>query len=53
MEGMREVNRKRAAIALLLLAVFVLGIPSLPLRPYHLLFWAIALLIEVLILYRL
>lgn len=48
-----KVNRKKAAIALLLSAAFVLGVPSLPLRPYHLLFWAIALLIEILILFLL
>lgn len=53
MERMTKVNRKKAAIALSLSAVFVLGIPSLPLRPYHLLIWAIALLIEVVVLFLL
>jgi len=47
---MRRLNYKKAAIALFLSAAFVLGIPSLPLRSYHLLFWGIALLIEVLVL---
>jgi hypothetical protein len=53
MESTPKVNRKKAAIVLLLSAAFVLGIPSLPLRPYHLLFWAIALLVELLVIFAL
>jgi hypothetical protein len=53
MENTRKINRKKAAIALLLSAAFVLGIPSLPLRPYHLLFWVIAFLVEALVLFLL
>lgn len=47
MESTPRVNRKKATILWLLAAAFVLGIPSLPLRRYHLFFWAIAFLIEV------
>jgi len=53
MESLAKLNRKKAALVLLLPAAFVLGIPSLPLKPYHLLFWAIALLLELLVIFLL
>ena len=53
MEKKPRLNRKKAATVVLLTAVFVLGIPSLPLRPHHLLFWAIVLIIELLVIFML
>jgi hypothetical protein len=42
-----KLHHVRSAILGLSTATLVLGIPSLPWRPYHLLFWAIALLVEI------
>ena len=53
MEGTQKLNRKKATIAIVPAVIFALGIPSLPLRPYHLLFWAIAFLAEIAILFAL
>jgi hypothetical protein len=39
--------RWRSGILLLSTAVFVLVIPSLPVKKYHLVFWAAALIIEI------
>jgi hypothetical protein len=48
---MRKIIRKlrqwRYGVLVLSAAFFVLGIPSLPSRKYHLLFWAAAVVIEV------
>jgi hypothetical protein len=37
----------RSGIVLLVAAVLILGIPSLPARRYHLMFWGLALVFEV------
>ena len=52
MAGMDEQHTKaklsaRCAIVLLVSAIFIMGIPSLPAQKYHLLFWAIALILEI------
>jgi hypothetical protein len=44
--GTRKLNYRRSAIVLLASAVFILVIPSLPAQKYHLLFWAIAFILE-------
>ena len=41
------VARWRSGILLLSTAVFVLVIPSLPVKKYHLIFWAAAFIVEV------
>lgn len=47
MKSPKKLNSKKAAFVLLMAATFVLAVPYLPLRPYHLLFWAGALLAEI------
>jgi hypothetical protein len=42
----RKLYHWRSGIVLLIAAIFSLGIPSLPHRDHHLLFWVIAFLIE-------
>ena len=37
----------RSGAVLLLSAIFILGIPSIPPRKYHLLYWACAFVVEV------
>ena len=43
---MRKLHHVKSGLVILLAAIFILGIPSLPARQYHLLFWGLALLLE-------
>jgi uncharacterized membrane protein YiaA len=45
-DSTRKLNYRRCAIVLLVSAIFIMGILALPAQNYHLLFWAIALILE-------
>ena len=49
----QRIHRWRSAIILLLAAVFVLTIPSIPPRRYHLFYWGAALLVEAILIFAL